>query len=81
MPSWLSEFSWLAYRTHADGVYCILCVLFVEDRPGKGVLENGPFTKRHKKAMKLKNHADTKFHQQSMKKAGKFISIYDNPTN
>ena len=58
--SWLQNYKWLHYSTSENGGYCLYCVLFADDTPGKHanlqVLYTKPLKERKTCTDILKNH-------------------------
>ncbi|XP_013421627.1 52 kDa repressor of the inhibitor of the protein kinase-like [Lingula anatina] len=77
--AWLKEHPWMVYSTHLDGAYCMSCVLFCNDRQGKGIFINKPFTAWQKRSEKCREHEKTKYHQDSLQVAESCLAAYEKP--
>ena len=79
--TWLDEYPWMVYSEQLDGVNCISCVLFCKSRKTKGKFVNTPFTVWHKRAEKCRDHENSKYHQEALILADKFVMSIEKPAS
>ena len=77
---WLKDNSWHVYNKELKGGLCKVCILFDKvDEVNRGI-----FVKRAyqdlKKPEKILEHAQPKYHNDTMIRAQQFIDSYENPT-
>lgn len=73
--NWLKRYTWLVYSPTLDGVFCIHCALFVDNRDSnKGSLVNRPFTKWTKLSNELNLHDSFQYHVKSMVVSNSFVN-------
>jgi hypothetical protein len=79
LVSWLAEFPWMVYSECVDGAFCVSCVLFCQNRAGKGQFVNKPFRSWHKKSEKCKAHETSQYHQDALCSADSFVRRVESP--
>ena len=60
---WLNDYCWLRYSIHADGVYCLPCVLFGERYPKKSRIKklvSEPYTSWRNASSDFRTHEEAK---------------------
>jgi len=77
--SWLTKYPWLVYSPNLDGGFCLPCFLFINDRSGKRILVNSPFTRWTKVSTVLGNHAKLEYHLDCLTKADAFKCAFEDP--
>ena len=67
------------YNEAADGAFCIVSVIFCRNQAGEGQFVNVPFLTWQKKAMKCKDHEQTKYHQEMLQLVEEFVHTVEQP--
>ena len=82
-PSWLTQYPWLHYSPHSDGVFCRACVLFAPETAGGrtlGQFVTKPFKSWVNKTQKMIAHGSSDYHLTAYAKMNQFMSTYENPS-
>ena len=79
LVSWLDNHPWMVYSECLDGAFCVPCVLFCQNRAGKGHFVNNPFRSWHKKSEKCKTHETSQYHQEALCLADSFLRSVESP--
>ena len=77
--SWLKKYNWLVYSPSLDGVLCLHCALFCDNRKQKGALMNRPFNKWTKISSELVDHANNAYHSRAMSASKLFVDCINKP--
>ena len=77
--SWLKKYNWLVYSPSLDGVLCLHCALFSDNRKQKGALVNRPFNKWTKISSELADHANNAYHSRAMSASKLFVDCINKP--
>lgn len=77
--SWLKKYNWLVYSPSLDGVLCLHCALFSDNRKQKGALVSRPFNKWKKISSELADHANNAYHSRAMSASKLLVDCINKP--
>ena len=78
--NWLDDNPWIVYKNELESGLCKACILFnpVEDNVNRGTFVKRAF-RDFSKPEKIREHAQTQYHNDAILRAQELVKIYENP--